>query len=328
MTELSIAGCVIINPHVRIPELFIGTIITITNIICCVRSLYALTHRQKAKDIQIKIKIACSLIVTLFAIESILHLISCCVDIFCDNENSRLRLRIYYLCAGLILLLYPLALLSIYLLFGLKLIESFEDSVIQVSKCNKRLFYSSVAIQWICYITAQISYISILFYPKFILGNVVVGIIVVLFTMIVYGITFIMLLRLFYIQVNACAHTLFENNTKAQISLFNLSVRQMNCCAIALTFSIINIIIYIIAIASNFNLWIYSVHVIAANVDFTLNSMLLMFQYSVCDKEYYRLCHKCDLLCKCCFRNQLIHFRHQQNIKMDISSRNNNSSMT
>ena len=325
MAKLSVAGCVIINPHVRIPEFILGVIITTTNVIWCVRSVQALTHRQTAKNIQIKIKLACGLIVILFAIESILHMISSGVTIFCDNGHYQTRVNIHITCAGLILLLYPLSLLSIYLLFGFKLIDSFKDSIIQVSQCNKTLFYSSVLIQWICFFITQTVYISVLFFPKFVMGNIVVGIIVFLFTMIVYGITFIMLLRLFYIQVNACAHTLFENNTKAQISLFNMSVRQMNCCVIALSSSIINIIIYIVAISLNFNLWIYTVHVIAANVDFTLNSMLLMLQYRVFDKEYYQFCYKCDLLCKYCFRNQLIHVKNQQHIKMDTSTRNNNS---
>ena len=85
-------------------------------------------------------------------------------------------------------------------------------------------------------------------------------------------------------------------------------------------------LLYGITIYSNFNIWIYSLHVVVANADYTLNGILLMLQYSVCDKQYYRFCHKCDLLCKYCFRNQFTHFKHEQNnFSVDIDTSNNNS---
>ena len=296
------------HPYVLIPEFIIGTIITLTNIICCVKSLYALKCRETAKKVQTKIKLMCGFLIIVFTIDSVLQLTTGSLTIFCINQNVRLRWEMHHICSGLLLLSYPLGLFSLYYLFGIKLIESFEGSIVQVSKCNKNLFYSSVAIQWICYVVAETIAYIFLQYPE----NFDMIIYIVLALIVVYNITFIMLLRLFYIQVNACAQTLFSNNVNAQIDLFNISVRQMNCCALALSSSMINMVIYIMAVYFNFYLWTRTIHVIAAISDFTLNSILLMLQYSVCDKEYYQFCGKSDLLCKYCFRNQLIHFKDDQ----------------
>ena len=143
----------------QIPEFIIGTIITTTNIICCAKSLYALKKKPTAKEIQTKIKLACCVIVIMFAIQSIIQLTSSGVLIFCvdeNYENDEIRWNIYGICTGILWILYPLSFLSLYLLFGIKLIEAFEDSVIQVSKLNKKIFYSSIILQWICYIIALI----------------------------------------------------------------------------------------------------------------------------------------------------------------------------
>ena len=88
----------------------------------------------------------------MFAIESVLQLINSGVGVFCYGENNKIRWNIFIACGAVLWLLYPLSLMSLYFLFGIKLIESFEDSVIQVSKLNKQLFYSSIASpQGVCF---------------------------------------------------------------------------------------------------------------------------------------------------------------------------------
>ena len=152
--------CLIVHPYIRIPQFIIGAIITLINVVCCVKSLYVLKCREKATEIQTKIKLMCGFLVILFAIDAMLQVIVGSVQIFCINQNFMLRWKIHDICSGLIWLSYPVGLFSLYYLFGMKLIESFEGSIIQVSKYNKKLFYLSVGIQWICYVIAEtISYI-------------------------------------------------------------------------------------------------------------------------------------------------------------------------
>ena len=280
------------EPYVIFPGFILCCLITICSIVCCIQSIHYL--KDSGKEIKTRIKLAVGFIIVLCAIQSILYSLEWGLLTFSFGFTPVIRWTVYYYGTTLNWLLYPIELLGLYTLFGIKLIYSFNNSIVQISKCNQNTFYASVVLGWISYFTVQI--ICYIFIYK--LGYWFLLQFITAYGVLFYLITFIMLLKMFYIQIKTCANILFDNDSLAQKHLFDMAVRQMTCCILALFTTVINGVIYGVLIATP---W-WQFHIIPSNADTTLNIICLIFQYSFCEDKYYKFCNKFDLLFKYCFR--------------------------
>ena len=111
----------------------------------------------------------------------------------------------------------------------------------------------------------------------------------------IYVINFIILIKLFVDKIQLLSKALFANNIKSQRMLYQLTVRTVVCCAIAILSSI-GVGTTVIAVGISQSVLVFAIHHWLVSIDTTVNGCCLMLQWPFTQHIYDRLCGKI----KCC----------------------------
>lgn len=259
----------------------------------------------KGSEIKLRFKVLCVFTLCWFTCLAILIVICHNIGLLCPSKaTNNIYLQIITRAVAAI---YTFPLFLSYLLFAIRFIMAFEDSIIEISLTRKRILYFLSYLMLISYCSVMI--IGYLIFrdnfDAFLTSLLVLG----PFLVIVYTFSFVFLLKTFWNQIVVCSQSLFDNNSKKQQELFSLACRLLVCVAVSLFSSLFFQFLLTLSIAltgknengsysvnTNTNQWLYRFLFMYNNFDMFVNMLCLVCQWPQFEKFYYKcICFKiCD----------------------------------
>ena len=244
-----------------------------------------------------KIQIICMVTLYLFSIQSICMLIHNFMLHYCPAKRWDSPLWVYS--GATFNVLYSLPITTLYYLFVIRLIRSFQDSMFEIPNNMQIILKSIFWFEIIQFFGSIPGVLFISFIWKIADWRLVSAVFGVVFV-IAFLIGFILVSMVFAKQMRLCSMVLFKDQKQIQSDLFDVVIKQSLCCAFAMATTISSIIIAVLTLGPYKDA---AIHNAVFNFDCFLNSMLLMIQWSFNQPRYNKWCKICHNCLKKRFKN-------------------------
>ena len=243
----------------------------------------------------------------IFLIDAILIVFILNYGIYCYNKRKNDIVFQYSILVFSIV--YALPLFLEYLIFVLRLIGAFKDSLFEINNCTKFIIYTMSCTHFVIFIEASTVFILILYFNSY--DNYITYIRYhAPISMLIWIFDFIYLLYVFIKQIRLCNSTLFvdsnnnNNNKNNEKKFFGILCKLFVCVTISLISTLIAQIIYaifngLVAVDSQNDILRangLSIVFICFLIDILCNMICLSLQwpqYQFVYKMFCKTCHQC-----------------------------------
>lgn len=261
---------------------------------------------EKGEIVDVRLKLLCVVTLFLYVSESIAIAIALNIGLICPSQAK--YTGSYVAMVKSVVYLYPLPLALQYLIFAIRFIMAFENSILFINHITKYTMYFLSFLQLLVYfIFILVTILIPLDYADFQTFFKIIGPIFVF----IYISSFILLLKTFQKQIRLCLQTVFADSVELQLELINLAIKQLCCVIVSLLSTLTLCILFICVInvlhevGSDALEAGYGFLLPLNNVDVLINMNCLVLQWLYFDKLYHKWCNKCDNCVKKIYQTKL-----------------------